>query len=267
LRNLNDPNRRALGAGGKPCPVAKPVSAEAYFRENIAANLPSGSAVVSVEPFAELNQIARQQMGLSSRDGGGVRIDAIRAHTTGQKDGKPVEAWIALAVSTRVYPVGRGSFYDCHAVDFVAFVAPKGKLEPNEKLFNAMLSSIQREPKWLERTNGMVAKLYQAQAQKLAQQDAAVAAFQNKVIQTLNATTINAERGADQSVHGFDQNIRGVQTFRDPSTGNTFELSNQYDHAWLNGANEYVMSDDPNFNPNTALSGSWSELQTVRPSP
>jgi len=45
------------------------------------------------------------------------------------------------------------------------------------------------------------------------------------------------------------------------------ELSLQYDHAWLNGANEYVMSDDPNFNPNAELSGSWSQLEPVRPSP
>ena len=42
------------------------------------------------------------------------------------------------------------------------------------------------------------------------------------------------------------------------------ELSNLYDHAWLNGSNEYVMSDDPNFNPNGNLSGSWNQLQAVR---
>ena len=35
------------------------------------------------------------------------------------------------------------------------------------------------------------------------------------------------------------------------------ELSNLYDHAWLNGSNEYIMSDDPNFNPNGQLSGNW----------
>jgi hypothetical protein len=64
-----------------------------------------------------------------------------------------------------------------------------------------------------------------------------------------------------------DQNLRGVQTFRDPSTGKTMELSSQYDHAWLNGAGEYVMSDDPNFNPNAQLSGSWNQLQAVPPSP
>jgi hypothetical protein len=43
------------------------------------------------------------------------------------------------------------------------------------------------------------------------------------------------------------------------------ELSNQYGHAWLNGANQYVMSDDPNFNPNANLSGNWTQLQAVQP--
>jgi hypothetical protein len=58
-----------------------------------------------------------------------------------------------------------------------------------------------------------------------------------------------------------------VQTFRDPSSGATFELSNQYDHAWLNGSNQYVMSDDPNFNPNGKINGNWNSLQWYDRSP
>jgi hypothetical protein len=81
------------------------------------------------------------------------------------------------------------------------------------------------------------------------------------------ATVANAQRGANQSAFGEGQIIRGVQTFRDPTTGKTMELSNQYDHAWLNGNNEYVLSDDPNFNPNGKLDGSWNQLQVVRPTP
>jgi hypothetical protein len=38
------------------------------------------------------------------------------------------------------------------------------------------------------------------------------------------------------------------------------------DHAWLNGSNQYVMSDDPNFNPNGNVNGNWT-LQPVRPQP
>jgi hypothetical protein len=75
----------------------------------------------------------------------------------------------------------------------------------------------------------------------------------------------NAQRVSDQGFRATDQNLRDVQTFRDPTTGRQVELSNQYGHAWLNGANEYVMSDDPSFNPNAQLSGSWNELQPVPP--
>ena len=268
MRKLNDPNRRQLGAGGKPCPVAQPMKAEEYFRKNV---LPSGpsSTVISIEPFPELNQMARQQLGLPSADSGNgpVHTDAIRVRLEFQKDGKPVESWVALAVVTRVYQVGQGSFWDCHAIDLMAFRAPKGKLDANDKLFKVMISSVRPIPKWQATSNSVIAKFYQAEAQKEAQQDQIIADFQRKVIQTLNETTANAQRGAQQSAFGESQIIRGVQTFRDPATGNTMELSNQYDHAWLNGSNEYVMSDDPNFNPNSQLSGNWNQLQVVHPSP
>jgi hypothetical protein len=87
------------------------------------------------------------------------------------------------------------------------------------------------------------------------------------VADTINDVVANQQRGSNNAAFGADQLIRGVQTFRDPSNGATFELSNQYDHAWLNGSNEYVMSDDPNFNPNGKLNGSWNSLQVVRPQP
>jgi hypothetical protein len=77
----------------------------------------------------------------------------------------------------------------------------------------------------------------------------------------------NAAQVSRQGFLEAEQSLRGVQTFRDPSTGSTLELSDQYGHAWLNGADQYVMSDDPNFNPNAQLSGNWNELQSVRPSP
>ncbi|MGA3015516.1 MAG: hypothetical protein ABSF62_00255, partial [Bryobacteraceae bacterium] len=84
---------------------------------------------------------------------------------------------------------------------------------------------------------------------------------------TINGVTANSMAGANRAAFGQDQIIRGVQTFRDPSTGATFELSNQYDHAWLNGTNEYVMTGDPNFNPNGNLNGNWTKLELVRQQP
>jgi len=270
LRNLTDPSRRQINAQGKPCPVKKPIKAEDYFRQNVLTVFPSGSTVVSVEPFPELNQMARKQLGLPPDDAGKAgdsRTEAIRARVEFQKDGKAMEDWVALVVLTLTFRQSRGAFYDCHAIDFMALRALKGKLDANDKLFKVMISSLRPEAKWQAYSNGVIAWRYQVEAKKEAQIDAIIANFQNQVAQTLTEVTANQQRGSLNAAFGADQGIRGVQTFRNPATGATMELSNQYDHAWLNGSNEYVMSDDPNFNPNKQLSGDWNQLQAVRPQP
>jgi hypothetical protein len=267
LKSLNDPRRRALGAGGKPCPVAKPIKAEDYIRQNILKLYPSGTTVVSVSPFPELNEIVRKRRGLPPGNGntGAIRTEAVRVRLAYQKDGKDAEDWVAVGMVVDIYPAGRGSFYDSHATSLVSFSAPKGKLDANDKLFQVIVSSIQPEPQWVSYTGDALSKLYQAQAQKVATIDQMWAQFYRQAAQTLNGETANALRGADASAFHEDQNIRGVQTFRDPATGKTQELSNLYDHAWQNGSNTYIMSNDAGFNPNEHVSGDWSQLQAVNP--
>jgi hypothetical protein len=176
-----------------------------------------------------------------------------------------MELWYSLALVTQTYRVGRGFLYDIHAVGQVALAAPKGKLDGNEKLFKVVMSSIQPTPRYTAYSNKWIANYYQIQANKEAAMDAIQADLDKTILQTYQHMSANAQRVSDIGFHANDQNLRDVQTYRDPSTGQTMELSNQYNHAWLNGANQYIMSDDPNFNPNSALPGSWNELQPVQP--
>ncbi|WP_348262481.1 cysteine rich repeat-containing protein [Telmatobacter sp. DSM 110680] len=269
LHNLTDPNRRTH-TGNKTndlCPVSKPLNAEQYFRQSVLSDLKPAMTVVSVEPFPVLEQIVRQRNGLPPADAGngGARVDAIRVRLAFQKDDKPMELWYSVALVTQTYRVGRGFLYDLHAVGQVALGAPKGELDANEKLFKVVIGSIQPLPRYTAFTNKWIASYYQTQAQKEAAMDKIQADLDNFITQTYQHMSANAQRVSDIGFHATDQNLRDVQTYRDPSTGHTFELSNQYGHAWLNGANQYVMSDDPNFNPNSALSGSWNELQPVQP--
>jgi len=270
LKRLNDPTRRQLGLGGKPCPVSKPVSAEEYVRKHVLPQLASGTTVVSVEPFPALDLIARKQLGLAPGDTGArddIRTDAIRARLESQKDGKPTEAWLALVVVTRTYAQGRGKFYDCRAIDSMALRTEKGKLDENDKLFRVLIASTRPEAKWQSYSNAEIAKFYQLEAQKQKNMDAIWAAFQQHAAEVIMGEVAYQQQGSYNAAFGADQGIRGVQTFRDPATGGTMELSNLYDHAWLNGTNEYIMSEDPNFDPNGRLSGSWNQLQVVRPAP
>jgi hypothetical protein len=241
------------------------MSAEDYIRQNIVKLYPSGTSVVSVAAFPQLNEIVRKRQGLppGNASTGATRTEAVRVRLAYQKDGRDMEDWVAVAVVMNSYPAGRGSFYDSHATSLVSFSAPKGKLDADDKLFQVIISSIRPEPQWVAYSGGVVAKLYQAQAQKVATINQMVYQFNMHAAQTIKGVTANAISGANVSAFHADQNVRGVRTFRDPTTGKTQELSNLYDHAWQNGSGEYIMSNDPNFNPNEHMSGNWSELQAV----
>lgn len=275
-RQMQTQNQADVKFGMKACPVRAPIRAEEFLRKDLVAKCTKvckNTTVVSAEPYPELEETVRHQLGLPPASAGGksdnTRIDAARVRIAFEDDkGQLGEGWIAGAIVVHTIPSGgRGAAYDWHAVNLLFFHTPKGQLDANDKLFKMIASTIRPEPEWQRWSNGVVASLYQKKQQELAKQAAIIAAFRQHVADVINGVTANQMAGANQAFLGQDQNIRGVQTFRDPSTGASYELSNMYDHAWLNGQNEYVMSDNPNFNPNGNLDGSWTQLDTVRPQP
>jgi hypothetical protein len=267
-RAMVQENQGGLAVGLKPCPVIAPMSAEAFLREALLPKVRSGKSIVAIEPLPEFNQRTRERLGLPA--GGadqGVRTDAARARLAYELDGRPVEEWITAVVVVRAFPGARGNVYDCHAVMLLALRAPKGTLDANDRLFRLIASTIHRESQWDSRTNALIAGLYQKKQLEEAKRSAIIAEIQQHIAQTINASVANQQHAAAVSAAGADQLIRGVQSFRNPETGATLELSNQYAHAWSSGANDYVMSDDPNFNPNGRVSGSWTALKLIPPQP
>ena len=228
---------------------------------------------MSSEPFPELEQLARRRLGLGPQSdasgAGSPRVEAARVRVSTVTDkGDPIDLWWSAVIVVRAQPGGgQGLVYDWHAEMISAFQAPRGKLDGYDKLYRVMATSVRFDPEFQKWSGGMINTLYQTKQKEAQKQSQIIAQFQQHVIDTINGVTANAQRGSQNSAFGADQLVRGVQTFRDPSTGNTVELSNLYDHAWNNGTDHYVMSDDPNFNPNGQVNGNWSELQPVRPQP
>jgi hypothetical protein len=204
--------------------------------------------------------------GSASMRGPEPRIDAARARLQYDLDGQPVEEWVAAVTVILVQGAGPGgNNYDCHGTLMLTLRAPKGKLDQQDRLFKLIASSIRVDPKWQATVSQYIAMLTQADQQRKETNRRAWAAFQIHAAQVINGVTANMMAGSEASVAGESQIIRGVQTYRNPDTGATFELSNLYDHAWLNDNNEYIMSDGASFNPNSSLNGNWSKLQAVKP--
>ena len=255
----------------KGCPIVAPMHAADFIRDNLVWKFHKDKPQITSEPFPELEQLVRAELGLGPQSGGAgaTRVEAARVRTSTTSDkGAPVDEWWSAVIVVRTVPGGgRGSGYDWHAEQITVFQTPSGKLDGYDKLYRVMATSIRLDPQFVSSTTAMINKVYAAWAQEMQKQSAIVAAFQQHVIETIQGVTANQQRGSMAAAYGADQLVRGVQTFRDPSNGRTVELSNLYDHAWANGSDQYIVTDDPNFNPNGRMNGNWGELQLVRPQP
>ncbi|HEX4863646.1 MAG TPA: cysteine rich repeat-containing protein [Acidimicrobiales bacterium] len=255
----------------KGCPIVVPIHAADFIRENLVWRFHKDKPPVTAEPFPELEQLVRAELGLPSQGGtaGATRVEAARVRdSTTSPTGAPLEEWWSAVIVVRTFPgAGRGAFYDWHAEQITSFQTPAGKLDGYDKLQRVMATSIRVGPQYQASTTAIINKTYTAWAAEKRKQSAIIAALQQKVIETLQGVTANQQHGSTVAAYGSDQLVRGVQTFRDPKTGHTVELSNLYDHAWSNGNDRYVVTDDPNFNPNGHMNGNWGELQLVRPQP
>jgi hypothetical protein len=59
----------------------------------------------------------------------------------------------------------------------------------------------------------------------------------------------------------FSQSIRGVDEYHDPFKETGMEPPGGYDYAWSNNLGKYIMTDDPNFNPNIETNLNWEMLK------
>jgi hypothetical protein len=59
----------------------------------------------------------------------------------------------------------------------------------------------------------------------------------------------------------WSREIRGVDAFFDPHRQEVVELPSGYGQAWANNLGEYILTDNPNFNPNLDSNLHWEPIQ------
>lgn len=229
--------------------MAYPVVARAENPQEILRLLnmqPKGDAQAVPELSDELRSNVQQenQRLAQQPDSGSVTAEAGRIRFSGMQNGAPVEGWLILINATRSVhlPNGQGTVQFLDAPLICALYPAPGKLDANEKMLEAMLSTIQLDPAWLryaEQNSLQVQQIMQQAYQKVAN-------IHNQMMQD-NLRT--------------QQNIAAIRQ----GTGERVQMNSGYGHAWTSttgNGSDYVLTDSSSFDPNGKLgSGSWTELQ------
>ena len=116
------------------------------------------------------------------------------------------------------------------------------------------------DPEWEGRVRQVIAQMMAKDASSAAERSAIIAQAGRAEAADIKGAFDNANKSRDHSMEGWSQYMRGVQSYKNPNTGETVELSNSYEHAWAGPDKQFVLSDSPNFNPNASMQGNWTQL-------
>ena len=265
--------------GAKGCDIQQPQSAADFLRANYRKVRPNAQAA-GVEPIPDIAEQAasgaRQAEGQAARYGlqQRIRTDAARLRIEYSVNGQPMEEWVTALTVVRAttgpsYNVAMGrmgqtTYYNCSASMLFALRAPRGQLQSSEKFFRMLLSTIRVNPAWQARVTGTMSNVAAAEQKGARDRSGIIARNNEEVSKIITGGWQQRQKVQDETAANFSQMTRGVETFRNPSNGETVELDNRYAHAWTSATGEYLLSDDPNFDPNVALREKWTALQRVK---
>ncbi len=266
---------------GKGCDVMRPMKAADFLKRVVVPKARPSARLVAIEPIPkasqQMQQIARQEEAMSAKAGlrVSVRSDVARARLQLTLDGHAVEEWVTAVMLTRATPwgtydvatmrQGQALYYSSWARMF-ELRAPQGQLDGSEKLFETIISTMQVDPVWQSRINGVQNNIAAAQIKGAADRSAIITKSNAEISKMIIQGHEQRSKSHDKAMENYSQATRGVESYRNPNNGETFELSNQYGHDWVNNNNEYILSDQEGFDPNVALkSGNWTALQRVKP--
>jgi hypothetical protein len=223
-------------------------------------------SVIREEPVPEL---ARAIKAMANPQGGVIaNFDASKLRIEYSVGGSSMEEEIYAVVESYSFPVqawGHVKYNTNWTVDYIfSYKAAKGKLEAASKIFETITYSFQVNKYWYNKYVQLVEYLIKAQIQQIHN----IGEFSRKLAQMSDEirednlqSWYDRQAVGDRIAEDFSQYVRGVDEYFDPIEGRPVELPSGYDNAWTNANGEYIISDNPNFNPNIDSNLNWEPMK------
>jgi len=144
-----------------------------------------------------------------------------------------------------------------------SFRAKAGNLERLADQFQAIVRSFRLNPQWYGRYLQVSQYLIQNQIQQIqhvGQLSRIISQTSNQISDMIMDSYYQRQATMDRLADQFSQAIRGVDEYYNPFEERGVELPGGYNHAWANALGEYILTDDPNFNPNIGSNVTWQQM-------
>jgi len=222
--------------------------------------------IISESDLPELAQAlgaGKQAQGFGSSKATGAKIRFSYV-----KNGTEMEEEIYAVVEKITFPVQsmNGTFFNTiWFVDYIfSFKGEKGKLETQTKIFQTITSSFRLNPKWYAKYSNLIEYMAQQQIRQI-HSVGEFSSMLSRVSDQMRTEQLqqfeNRGNVYDKVSEKFSDNTLGIERYYDPYEERQVELPGGYNHAWCNNSGEYIVTDNPNYNPNVGSNLNWKELE------
>ncbi len=225
----------------------------------------SGLEILSQEPLPDLPEQVRSSGpaapdGLTTADGGRIRV----RYRIGDEEIEE-EFYGVVEVARLQMPsmMGMMESVNWSAGYLFSFRALAGHLDRLADSFLSIVRSFRLDPQWFNRYIQVSQGLIQNQNRQIQQagQVSRIISRTNDEISGMIRSSYEARQATmDRLSSQFSQAMRGVDQYHDSHKGYDVELPGGYEHAWSTALGEYILTDDPNFNPNIGSNMDWAPL-------
>lgn len=149
-----------------------------------------------------------------------------------------------------------------------SFRAHREHLEDYADLYRTIVGSVKINPAWLAFVQQVVQGLTSntiCHIHQIGDLSRQISRNYDEISQMSMQGWQERSAVSDRMAENFSQSIRGVDAYYDPNAGSTVELPSGYTQAWSTPLGEYILSDDPNFNPNIGSNQNWTPLTPPQP--
>ncbi len=149
-------------------------------------------------------------------------------------------------------------------VDYIfSFQGKEGQLEANTKLFETMTTSFRVNPKWQAKYDHLIEYMAQQEIRHI-QSIGEFSRMLSRMSDQMSTESLQQfeTRSSvyDKVSENFSDHIRGVDKYYDPFEERHVDLPSGYGNAWCNNLGEYIVTDNPNFNPNVGSNLTWKPM-------
>lgn len=219
----------------------------------------SGAAFESQESLPEM---AKSWAAANYPGAIGAKFSGGKIRISVQAQNKPAEMDIYAVVGMFTIPIN-GVPMTYWAPDGIRYSrAQKGKLEEQYKLLQTVMSSETMNIQWLNlytQVQAMMVKNQMEASNRAVELSRYLSQTNRQISATIRQSYEQRQAAMDRVHANFDRYVRGVDGYQ--YQGRTVELPSGYRNAWANENGEFVLSDNPNFNPNIGSTRGWHTLQ------